>query len=212
MPPVILHCVRHGESLYNAEGRVQGQSDVPLSELGRRQSEAVARALVSLPVDAIYTSPLRRAVETAEAVAAALGPEIQTDPRLMEINAGIFQDQLRVDLERLYPEAFARWLSGDPDFVIPGGESRRMLARRGRQALEAIRRAGHQQSVVVSHGRLLAVTLEDMATFPPDQQPGSLHNGSITRLRFDGQGRAQVLALNEISHLEGVGTAGQGDL
>ena len=58
---MLLYCVRHGRSSYNAAGRVQGQSDVPLSDFGRRQSEAVARALAGSPIDALYSSPLRRA-------------------------------------------------------------------------------------------------------------------------------------------------------
>ncbi|KKK94352.1 hypothetical protein LCGC14_2683730, partial [marine sediment metagenome] len=68
---MLLYCIRHGESTYNAEGRIQGQSDVPLSELGRRQGEAVAAALRAEPVEAIYSSPLRRAMQTAEPLADA---------------------------------------------------------------------------------------------------------------------------------------------
>ena len=69
---MIVYCIRHGESTYNAEGRIQGQSDVPLSQLGLRQSEAVAAALAGLPVEAIYSSPLERASQTAARVADAL--------------------------------------------------------------------------------------------------------------------------------------------
>ena len=88
---MLLYCIRHGESSYNAEGRIQGQSDVPLSELGRRQSEAVAAALAEVPIEAVYASPLRRAMQTARPVAERLNLEIQTDPRLMEVHAGEFQ-------------------------------------------------------------------------------------------------------------------------
>jgi len=206
---MILYCVRHGESTYNAEGRVQGQSDVPLSERGRRQGEAVTAAMAHLPIDAIYSSPLRRALETARAVAEPLGLEVQTDPRLMEVNAGIFQDKLRSDLERLHPEEFARWASGDTDFVIPGGESRRVLARRGLEAFEAIRRADHQHVAVVAHGRLLVVTFQALMEFPADV---ALQNGSITRISFDGNARAKLLSLNEVDHLSNVGLGGEGDL
>jgi len=114
---MLLYCIRHGESSYNAEGRVQGQSDVPLSELGLRQSAAVAAALADQRVDALYASPLRRAMQTAQPVAEALKQEIRTDPRLMEVHAGVFQDKLRTELDDLYPEEIARWRSGDPDFA-----------------------------------------------------------------------------------------------
>jgi broad specificity phosphatase PhoE len=210
--PMILYCIRHGQSVYNAEGRIQGQSNVPLSELGRRQSEALARALADLSVEAIYASPLRRAMQTAEVIAEALRLPVQTDPRLQEIDVGVFQDRLPAELAQLYPEELARWSSGDPDFVIPGGESRRQVGRRGREAFESIREAGPGQAVVVSHGRLLIETLKAIVDFPPEQQPHALHNGSITTLSFRRKDGAQALSLNRIDHLRGIGPGGQGDL
>ena len=155
MHGMILYCVRHGESVYNAEGRIQGRLNVPLSELGRRQSAAAAAALAGLSVDALYASPLRRAMETAEIIADALGLPIQTDLRLMEIDVGVFQDKRPCELAELYPEALARWKSEDLDFVIPGGESRRQLIARGRAALQAIASTGRQAAIIVAHGRLL---------------------------------------------------------
>jgi broad specificity phosphatase PhoE len=209
---MILYCVRHGESVYNAEGRIQGQSDVPLSDLGRRQSDAVARALEGRPIEALYSSPLRRAMETARVVADALGLEIRTDARLMEIHAGIFQDKLRAELEQLCPNEYARWRSGDPDFAIPGGESRRELARRGLEALDAIRQAGHDEVALVGHGRLLVVTLAALVDPSARKQLPSLNNGSLTTVRFDADGRVQVLSSNHVDHLGDVDTGGQGDL
>ena len=88
---MIVHCVRHGESEFNSEGRVQGHLDVPLSALGRRQAAAVATALAAETSEIIFASPLRRARETAEIIARQLGLLIETDPRLKEINVGIFQ-------------------------------------------------------------------------------------------------------------------------
>jgi len=209
---MIQYLVRHGESVYNAEGRIQGQSDVPLSDFGRKQSEAVASAMASLPCDVVYSSPLRRALETARAIAEPLGLEIRTDPRLMEVHAGIFQDKLRSQLEELHPEELARWLSGDPDFVIPGGESRRALARRGCEAFESIRRAGHDRVAVVAHGRLLVVALNAVLDLPVDEQPSALDNGSITTISFDAPGHAELVSLNQVDHLADVGMGGQGDL
>src|SRR5688572_13452490 len=136
---MILYCVRHGESAFNAEGRIQGQTNVPLSELGRRQSQAVAAALGRLPIEAVFSSPLERALETARPVAEALGLTVRIDERLMEINAGIFQGKVWNEIQAAHPREAQRWLAHDPDFVIPGGESRRSLMTRGRAALEAIR-------------------------------------------------------------------------
>jgi len=93
-----LYCVRHGESVHNAEGRIQGQADIPLSDFGRRQGEAIAAALAELPIDAIYASPLLRALETAEIVARRLSLPIRIDPRLKEIHIGVFQNRLRSEV------------------------------------------------------------------------------------------------------------------
>jgi len=210
---LILYCIRHGETTYNAEGRLQGQSELPvLSDLGRRQSEATARALIGKPIEAIYASPLRRAFETAEIIAQALRREIRTDPRLKEIDVGIFQGRLRGDLEKDHAEALVRWLSGDPDYVIPGGESRRQLARRGVAAFEDIRRSGHEQAVVVAHGGVLVSTIKSLLGIPLPDPPLALENCSISTLAWHGDGRVEMLALDRVEHLAAVGHGGTGDL
>jgi 2,3-bisphosphoglycerate-dependent phosphoglycerate mutase len=208
---MLLTFVRHGESAYNAEGRIQGQSDAPLSEFGLRQSEAVAEALGGIRIDAIYSSPLRRALETAKPVAARSGGPLINDPRLMEIDAGVFQDKLREELPVLYPEEYGRWLSGDPDFTIPGGESRRDLMVRGGEFLERTRQAGHERAVVVTHGGLLSAVLKVLLDVPAHRHPFRLENGSISRVEWT-DGSVKVLSLNETHHLRHVGLAGSGDL
>ncbi len=209
---MILYCIRHGQSTYNAEGRIQGQSDVPLSELGERQGEAAARALTAYPIDAIFSSPLRRAMQTAEAVSATLQLPIRTDDRLKEIHAGIFQDKRRCDVEQLYPEETAHWVSEDPDYAIPGGESRRQLLHRGTTAFRDIARCGHAHVAVIGHGRLLVVTLKGLLDIAPVEPPFSLQNGSITRLAANGDGRFELLSLDDVDHLAAVGFGSDGDL
>ncbi len=209
---MILYCIRHGQSTYNAEGRIQGQSDIPLSELGFRQSEAAAQALAQLPIDALFCSPLIRAFQTGESVAAALGLPIQIDDRLKEIHAGIFQDKRRCDVEQLYPKETAHWVSEDPDYVIPGGESRRQLMERGSAAFRGISRQDHQRVVVVAHGRLLIVTLKALLGIPPVVPPFSLQNGSITRIETNGDGSFELLGIDEVDHLADVGLGSSGDL
>lgn len=198
---MILYCVRHGQSTYNAEGRIQGQSNVPLSELGRRQGEAVARALADEPIEALYCSPLRRALDTAQPVAEALGLEIQIIPLLKEIHAGIWEDRRRSEIEQEYSEELQRWREGEFERPIPGGESRRQLLGRGREAFKTILGSGYGHVVVVSHGGLLVVTLKDLLGIPRDQPPLDLENGSITKLAHDGDGRVELLALDQVDHL-----------
>ncbi len=210
---MIVYCVRHGETNYNAQGRLQGQSDHSvLTPLGRLQAEATARALLGKPIEALFASPLRRAQETAEIIAARLGLKVHLDPRLKEIHVGIFQDQLRTDLERSHPEILREWISGRPDFAIPGGESRMQLAQRGRAAFEAIFRSGFEQVVVVAHGGVLVSTIKSLLNIPLQDPPLALENCSITTLSHDGDGRVELLALNQTGHLAEVGHGGSGDL
>ncbi len=179
-----LYCVRHGESVHNAEGRIQGQADIPLSDFGRRQGEAIAAALAELPIDAIYASPLLRALETAQIVARRLNLPIRIDPRLKEIHIGVFQNRLRSEVAELYPEAFARWTAGEPDYA----------------------------AAIIAHGRLLAVTLEAFVPVPAGPATPSLENASITTVRCDGDGCWELTAYNQVDHLRHVGLSGAGDL
>jgi broad specificity phosphatase PhoE len=209
---MLLYLVRHGETTYNAEGRIQGQSDAPLSELGHRQSAAVAEALAALPIEAIYSSPLRRARQTAEPIAAKLKLPVHDDPRLMELDAGQFEGRLRSELADVYPAELARWLGGDDDFAIPDGESRRQLAERGSAALRDIAAAGHRQALVVTHGGLLSATLRSLLNLPQPMPPFAFQNGSITRVTADDHGQFSLVAFNEIGHLRDMEPSRGGDL
>ena len=210
---MILYCVRHGESAFNAEGRIQGQTDAPLSPLGVRQSQALAAALGMLPIDAVYSSPLERALSTARPVAEALGLPVLIEERLMEIHAGIFQGKVWAEIEAAHPREAASWAAQEPDFVIPGGESRRQLMARGAAALESIRDRGHREAVVVAHGGLLTAAFKALLGIPAERNPFTLFNASISQLRLNGQ--AKLITLNQIDHLpkfEGVHKTRTGDL
>lgn len=199
---MILYCVRHGESEFNAEKRIQGQTDVHLSALGQRQAEAIAVALADVPLEAVFSSPLSRGYETARPIAHIHGLEVRTDDRLKEIHAGIFQGLLWGEIERTHPAEAKRWIAQEPDFVIPGGESRRALMVRGRAALEAIRETGLGQVAVVAHGGVLTAAFKALLEIPAERNPFSLFNGSINRL--DWGPKLKLVTLNQMEHLHAV--------
>jgi broad specificity phosphatase PhoE len=121
-----LLIVRHGESVANAEGRMQGRRDYPLSELGRRQAELLARFLVGtgMQFDAAYTSPLTRARSTSLAITTALGmAEAELEPELSELHAGSLQGLTRDEIAAQFPSFMQRGLNGLGDFAEYGGES-----------------------------------------------------------------------------------------
>ena len=196
---MLIYLIRHGESLYNAEGRIQGQSDIALSPLGILQAKAIADALATQSIDAIYASPLRRAAQTAEPIADRLSLEIRFDDRLKEINAGIFQGLLWADIEDKFPDAASPWREQHPDFVIPGGESRRALMLRGRDVFESIRESPFGRVAVVSHGGILAGALKSLLGVPAELNPFSLYNASISKLAWNAT--IKLLTLNQLDHL-----------
>lgn len=208
------YLVRHGESVYNVESRVQGQADVSLSALGRLQADALAAWTRSLPpdvtIDEIWSSPLARARETAIAMATALGLPLLIEEGLAELHAGIFQGHLWADLEAAFPEAVARWRSGDADYAIPGGESRAGLAARGRAAIEKLAERPARHMIVVAHGGVLTAALGSLLsrTHPllahaaerPFTKLPALANASLTLLDWPGP---ELVAFNETGHLAG---------
>jgi broad specificity phosphatase PhoE len=206
--------VRHGESVSNLEGRVQGQEDVALSTLGQAQADAVAAwsrgefGGDSPAIDEVWSSPLVRARDTAARIAAALNLPLKIDERLQELHAGIFQGHLWADLEERFPEAVARWRSGDVDYAIPGGESRAQLAARGHAVLEALAARAVGRMIVVAHGGILTAALGSLvgrahpllaaAAERPFTKLPALANCSVTRIEWPGP---MLVSFNETGHL-----------
>jgi probable phosphoglycerate mutase len=209
---MLQYLVRHGRSVSNQEGRVQGRADVPLSPAGRRQAAAMADWARGLPrVDEVWSSPLLRARDTACQIAAALGLAVRIADDLAELDAGIFQGHLWSELEARFPDAVARWRSGDAEFAIPGGESRAQLAARGRSAIESLAGRAAGVIVVVAHGGILTAALGSLLgrTHPllaaaaerPFTQLPALANCSVSTLRWPGP---DLLSFNETDHLSGM--------
>jgi broad specificity phosphatase PhoE len=204
-----LFCVRHGETLFNFAGRIQGQLDSQLSPLGRRQCQAVAEALGALAIDAVISSPLSRARESAQAIADQLKLSVEIEPRLMEINAGVFQGLSWDDIDQQFPAEAVRWRSQDPDYRIPAGESRRDLMARAREAFCAIRESGYRQAIVVAHGGSLSAAFKALLEIPATRNPFTLGNGSISTVVWEKD--FKLLTLNETGHLRDARSGG-GDL
>ncbi len=125
-----LIVIRHGETEWNREKRMQGTTDTQLSDVGRAQAQALGRRLAARSFVALYCSDLSRARDTARAIAEHAGIELVTDPRLQERRFGIFEGLLAAEIIARYPEEHARFSSRDPDYEVPGGESASGFSRR----------------------------------------------------------------------------------
>jgi broad specificity phosphatase PhoE len=143
--------VRHGETDDNAAARFQGQIDTPLNDRGREQSRALADALAGEGLRALVASPLARARETGEIVAARLGLDLVLDPRLMEADAGAWSGMLSADIVAADAAGFAAWRAREPGFRFPGGESVQEQTARVAAALLDVA-AGPLPALVVTHG------------------------------------------------------------
>ncbi|MFL6229368.1 MAG: histidine phosphatase family protein [Pyrinomonadaceae bacterium] len=198
--------VRHGQSEGNAEGRFGGHSATPLSAKGRAQAEAVARALASEQVSAIYASDLARTVATAEPLARVLGLEINRSEAFRERSVGRMEGLTFEEAAEAYPEDYAALLRRDFDMVLTGGESyRQMLDRSARSLDAAIDKNRGGTIAVFSHtGTICILALHLMGALDaPELRPVWLTtaNCGITRFELRDDGFVRVLALNDTRHL-----------
>lgn len=167
--PRRLLLLRHGRTAWNLEGRVQGQTDVPLDEVGVEQARLVAPVVAAREPVAVWSSDLARARVTAEAVAAASGVELVTDPRLREFDLGERAGTRLADYAAAHADEYAAFRSGRYD-VVPGGETREQLVERFvpavREALATL--APGELGVVVAHGAALKVAAAALLGWPPE--------------------------------------------
>jgi len=150
--------VRHGETAWNAERRLQGQIDIALNATGLRQAAAAGRWLARTSVDAIYSSDLQRAWATAQAIGQACGLPVTAAPEMRERNYGLFQGMTYDEAKATHPERYARFEKRDPDYAFETGESLLAMYARVTGRLQALADAHPGQTVVVVlHGGVLDV-------------------------------------------------------
>lgn len=196
--------VRHGETDWNVERRLQGQLDIPLNETGVAQARATARGLIGQQFTALYSSDLGRARQTAEALAGVVGLPIQFQPDLRERRYGIFERLTYTEAKAQYPEDYARLHDRDPDYVIPQGESLRQLADRVGACLKTLvaKHAG-EQILLVSHGGVLDV-IRRIATHKPLHEPRDflISNAALNWLEHRPKKGWHLIAWDERAHLD----------
>jgi broad specificity phosphatase PhoE len=156
--PSGIYLARHGQTAYNKEGRFQGQQQVPLDDTGRAQAAELAERAAGYGFVALWCSPLSRARETADAVAARIGLQPREDARFMETDAGDWTNRSFADVIAEAPEMFASFANAEPDFAFPGGESFVAQEQRVGAALEDVEK-GELPALVVCHGMVIRAAL-----------------------------------------------------
>lgn len=200
-----LLLARHGATLNNVEARYTGQTDVPLSPLGERQAEALARRLAREPLAAIVSSDLARARSTAEAVARRTGLGVTHDADLREVSLGAWEGRTLADLEAREADSLRRWRADGATFAPPGGATFAALRDRLLRALaRATDRYPGETVLWVTHGAAIGVLLCHVVGVELSRGwQFRRDNASITELDL-AAGRTVIVRLNDTAHLSGI--------
>jgi probable phosphoglycerate mutase len=197
--------VRHGETAWNVDTRIQGQRDIGLNDKGRWQAARVAQALAGEGLEVVYASDLARAYDTALAIGAATGLAVRPDTGLRERHFGVFEGKTWAEIETHWPQESARWRARDTGFGPAGGETLGGFYARVVATAERLAAAHPGQTIaLVAHGGVMdclyrAATRIELGA-PRTWQLG---NASVNRLLYTPQGFGLV-GWSDTSHLDGL--------
>lgn len=181
-----VYLVRHGETVWNAERRIQGQSDSPLTALGEQQAMQVAQRVKALGITHVIASDLGRTQRTAQIIAQICGCDVVLDPRLRELDMGVLEQRYLSSLSEEEEGWRRRLVNGTPDGRIPHGESMQEVSVRMHGALNACREmAQGSRPLLVSHGMALGCLVSTILGLPPyAERRLRLRNCSLSRVDY----------------------------
>lgn len=194
-----LYLIRHGQTAYNATGRVQGWLDVPLDDVGKMQALSVSRRFDNKHITAVYTSPLSRAAETAKAIATACNRDVILDIRLREYNMGDWSGLTGDEISATAPGVHLE----NHEAQIPNGESAMDMRKRVDSFLAEItaKHSSRDTVVAVSHGGTLGMVVAAMLNMPAiRRQPFTFGNTAVTKATYE-HGHWRLRSLNDRCHL-----------
>lgn len=201
MPRLML--IRHGQTAWNKESRCQGQTDVSLDDLGLRQAQALAERLAEENIDAIYSSNLQRAVQTADAIADSKDLLIRKEPGLRETNFGDWEGMTTQEIDNQFGNAWTAWKE-NPDLSPPqGGETPSQVSLRVEEVLKRILKEHAEETIVcVCHGGSARILLSLALDLPHGSyRHFYLNNCSLSEIYING-GSATLTLLNDTCHLK----------
>jgi len=199
-----LILIRHGQTTWSVEQRYQGKTDIPLDETGQRQAEALAQRFAGQRVDAIYSSDLQRAHQTAAAIAQATGVPVIPDQRLRETSFGLWEGLTYPEIQERWPQELAAWQDNPLVSLPPQGENLTQLTQRVAGAVRDVEQKHSRQVVViVSHGGVVRAIICHALSLP-SQVFWRIEVGaaSVSELHFYGD-TTTIALLNDRHHLNG---------
>lgn len=204
MTPATLLLIRHGETAWNAETRIQGQLDVPLSSTGFWQAGRLAERLADEPIDAVVASDFARAWMTAQPIAQSRRIDALPDARLRERHFGVFQGLTLDEIARDWPAELAAWRNRNPDWAMPEGESGTAFKARVLEALTDItERFAGKTVAVVAHGGVLDVAYRHARRLAWDApREHIMINAALNRVTARVRPLAmEIVAWGDVAHL-----------
>ena len=203
---MLIYLARHGQTKWNVEGRWQGSTDKPLDDTGVEQANILADRLEKYPIKAVYSSPLKRAADTAEASAKKLGLEVIFHDDLREICLGDWEGLNILDIRKKYPTEFAKWDSDDNAQVGMGVESNYDAQTRGVSALLGICETEKRDTLIVSHGGIINRLICRLLHIPLKNRQGfRIQNTGLCVVEctfIEDEPRFQIVTINDFSHLQ----------
>lgn len=204
-----LILVRHGETEFNRADVFRGRVDLPLNERGREQAKAAARYLSDLAFDAFYSSPLKRSVETAEAIAAPHGRGVEPLADFIDVDYGEWSGKSVEEVREGWPDLFVLWTDDPEKLTFPGGESLQEVRKRLQRGLEDLAARNEGRVLLVGHKLInrmiicIVLGLPTAGIWRVDQS-----NGAINVIRHGERGWV-LRRLNDVSHLRGLESGNQ---
>jgi probable phosphoglycerate mutase len=207
----LFYLLRHGETEWNAQNRFCGRTDVPLSEAGRRQAKSLAERLKAFPFEALYSSPLKRAFETARLISESVGLQPIPDQRLVELDYGRWEGKTLAEIRENDPKTFSAW-DADPAHVAPpGGESGLEAQQRIVSFLDFLAAKHPQGQVLVAlHKTVCRLAICHVLGMSPSEYRRRLilNNAALSIIQSQSYGW-QLITFNDTSHLSELGLRSQ---
>lgn len=201
-----FYLLRHGQTRWNIEGKIQGKTDIPLNETGMEQAECLADAMAACRVRALFSSPLLRARQTADIVADQTGLGVSVLPELKEVDFGLWEGRTWKEIEENYPEDYKKWEKNPARAAPTGGEPRRSCMERSRSAVEqmlvTVDALGGGDVCIVAHGGILVYIIDYLLRNQEEKQEIIVKNASISVVDYNEKsGIGKLMELNRTSHL-----------
>lgn len=204
-----LYLIRHGQTRWNIEGKIQGKTDIPLNETGLCQAGCLAKAMERSDISAVYSSALKRARQTAERLAEEKGLPVHLMEELREVDFGLWEGKTWSEIERDYPKDFAGWSKNPVETGPTGGEQREDCQARCRKAVEQILSGPESAVAIVAHGGILVYVIDYLLRNQTEKQEIIVRNASISVVEYDrARELGRLVLLNDTSHLKPVSGTG----